>query len=95
MTDRTLERFDQASNPKYTWEYRPTDSDYHKARYVLVSHDLERRIEVGPNDNQIKLYDTSLSGGGVGEMDWIATEPEDSAEEWIRDRINYQHQDQR
>lgn len=95
MTGNKLERFDQASDPRYTWEYRPTDSEYHKSRYVLVSHDIERRIEVGPDDNQVKLYDTSLSGGGVGEMDWIATKPENSAENLIRNRINYQHQDQK
>lgn len=86
MPDETLNRFEEAADPRYMWEYR--DHDRHVAEYVLISHELEKKIVVGPDDNTIKLYDTSHPTG-VTERDWTATERGESAKEWIEQRINY------
>lgn len=86
MSDKTLERFEQASDPNYVWEYRERDRCV--AEYVLVSHDMEKKIVVGAHDNTIKLYDTSHPTG-MSEQDWTATEKGESAKEWIEQRINY------
>lgn len=87
MSSKKLEKFEQAYSDEYLWEYRD-ESQHQKAEFVLVSHTLERKIVVDKQDNEVKLYDTSHPTG-VGELDWWGTEPERSAYNWIKSKINY------